>query len=242
MQTETTSYRLERWIAFFLGLLFFLPFVAKGDDLLFTASFHGDEVRYKSGEKFLALVCKDAGSCALQPVKIEVNREFDGILDAEGEETGKRVTAIGAEEAFLIRGKNLHPGPVTPATPSSTEILPIGAAQRITLGSETYTLQYRCGSKPDPDGMVDCALVLERGTTTQVLATFPAIDENGKINSLDVEQSVAFAGDLDRDGRLDLVANVSGHWNEWHPALYLSSAAGDGELVRKVAEMITTGC
>jgi hypothetical protein len=32
METNTliTSYRLERWIAFFLGLLFFLPFVARG--------------------------------------------------------------------------------------------------------------------------------------------------------------------------------------------------------------------
>jgi len=26
----TTNYRLERWIAFLLGLLFFLPFLARG--------------------------------------------------------------------------------------------------------------------------------------------------------------------------------------------------------------------
>jgi len=26
---ETANYRLERWIAFLLGLLFFLPFVAR---------------------------------------------------------------------------------------------------------------------------------------------------------------------------------------------------------------------
>jgi hypothetical protein len=29
METTTTNYRLERWIAFILGLLFFIPFVAR---------------------------------------------------------------------------------------------------------------------------------------------------------------------------------------------------------------------
>ena len=29
METETTDYRLERWIALILTLLFFLPFVAR---------------------------------------------------------------------------------------------------------------------------------------------------------------------------------------------------------------------
>lgn len=29
METTTTNYKLERWIAFLLGLLFFIPFLAK---------------------------------------------------------------------------------------------------------------------------------------------------------------------------------------------------------------------
>lgn len=32
METQTTNYRLERWIALFLALLFFLPFVARADE------------------------------------------------------------------------------------------------------------------------------------------------------------------------------------------------------------------
>jgi hypothetical protein len=240
--SEQRSYRLERIIAAILSLLFLLPFVARGDELLFTDLFHGDEVKAKSGEHFLALACDDDDRCVLQPVKIDVTTEFDPIVDAENEKTGKRVKAHGLDTAYLLRSARLHAGPVTSARPSCADLLPISKPQTITLGSTKYVLQYRCSSAPDPDGFVDCALVLEGEGISQALASFPAFDAGGGVNSLDVEQYVVFAGDLDHDGKLDLLANVSGHWNEWHPALFLSSAARDGELVARVAEMSAVGC
>lgn len=242
MSSEERSYRLERWIAVILFLLFFLPFVANADEVLFTDLFHGDEVRAKSGEPFLALVCDDKDRCVLQPVKIDVTTEFDPVVDAEGERTGKRVSAHGIDVAYLLRSSRLTPGPVTNARPSYADLLPISKPQPITLGTTKHVLQYRCGSAPDPEGFVDCALVLESGGVTQVLASFPAFDDGGGINTLDAEQYVVFAGDLDHDGKLDLLANISGHFNEWHAALYLSSAAKDSELVALVAEMVATGC
>ena len=240
--SEERSYRLERWIAAILFLLFLLPFVADADEVLFTDLFHGDEVTAKSGEHFLALVCDARDQCVLQPVKIDVSVEFDPIVDAENERTGKRVRAHGIDTAYLLRSKRLAPGPVTSARPSATDLLPISKPQTITLGSSKYVLHYRCASAPDPEGFVDCALVLESNGVTQALATFPAFDQGGGINALDAEQYVVFAGDLDHDGKLDLLANISGHWNEWHPALFLSSAAKDDELVGRVAEMVATGC
>lgn len=240
--SEERTYRLERVIAAILFLLFFLPFVANADEVLFTDLFHGDEVKAKSGEHFLALVCNAKDQCVLQPVKIEVTTEFDPIVDAEDERTGKRVRAHGLESAYLLRSKRLNPGPVVSARPSATDLLPISKPQTITLGATKYVLQYRCGSAPDPEGFVDCALVLEGRGISQVLASFPALNDDGGINSLDAEQYVVFAGDLDHDGKLDLLANISGHWNEWHPALFLSSAAKDHELVARVAELVTTGC
>lgn len=239
---DRNDYRLERWIAFVLFLLFFLPFVANADEILYTDLFHGDEVTAKSGEPFLALVCSATG-CVLQPVKISVTQEFDPVVDADHEQTGKRVSAAGVDEhVYLLKSKRLHPGLVKTATPAATDLLPVSKPQPITLGATKSLLHYRCGSAPDPEGFVDCALVLEANGITQVLATFPALDSGGKVNSLDIEQYVMFAGDLDHDGKLDLLANVSGHWNEWHPALFLSSAAKEGELVGRVAELVATGC
>lgn len=242
--SKETDYRIERWIAVLLFLLFFLPFVANADEILFTDLFHGDEIKAKSGESWLALVCNENDDrCVLQPVKIQVTPEFHPVVDAEDERTGKRVSAAGVEMAYLLRSRHLNAGPVTSARPGFTELLPVSKPQTITLGATKYVLHYRCTSTPDPDGYVDCMLVLDSGGLTQVLATFPAFDEGGRLSSLDVEQYVVFAGDLDHDGKLDLLANVSGHWNEWRPVLYLSKAAASGELVGRVAELkVTTGC
>ena len=224
--SEARSYRLERIIAAILFLLFFLPFVARGDELLFTDLFHGDEVKARSGDPFLALVCSDDEHCLLQPVTISVTEEFDPVVDAEDERTGKRVRVHGLESAYLLRSPRLTPGRVVSARPSATDLLPGSKPQTIRFGRASYVLEYRC------DKSQECQLVLESDGTSQVLAT----------SSLDVEHYVVFAGDLDHDGKLDLLANVSAHWNEWHPALFLSSAAVDGQLVARVAEFSATGC
>ena len=242
--SEANNYRLERWIAAILFLLFFLPFVANADEILFTDLFHGDQIKAKSGQSYLALVCnEDNDRCVLQPVTIQVTPEYHPIVDAEHERTGKRISAPGLEMVYLLRSAHLAPGPVTSARPSFTELLPVSKPQPITLGATKYVLHYRCTSAPDPDGFVDCMLVLDGNGLTQVLATFPALDADGKLSSLDVEQYVVFAGDLDRDGKLDLLANIASRWNEWRPALYLSKAAREGELVGKVVEwLVDVGC
>lgn len=228
----TRTYRLERWIAVILGLLFFLPFVANADELAYTDTFRASEVRHRTGERFLALV----GS-RLEPVTIKVVPARDPFEDAEGETTGKRIEAGSHEDAFLLRSGRLQAGPVTFASPHATEN-PVDAPLTITLGTTHSTLDYRCGDAPDPDGVVACTLVLERGGTTQVLAEVWAFFEARH----DLQVYFAFAGDLDRDGKLDLLIDISEDEHEWHPALFLSSAAHEGELVAKVAEIVSAGC
>ena len=58
-----------------------------------------------------------------------------------------------------------------------------------------------------------------------------------------VDFSLMFAGDIDGDGKLDLVFNLSGEFGELYVALYLSSCALPGQQVRKVAEVVDDfGC
>jgi hypothetical protein len=51
-----------------------------------------------------------------------------------------------------------------------------------------------------------------------------------------------FAGDLGRDGRLDLSLATTGHDNVGRPTLFLPSRARDGELARAVAVHSSVGC
>ena len=58
-----------------------------------------------------------------------------------------------------------------------------------------------------------------------------------------VDYSLMFAGDIDGDGKLDLVFNLSGEFGEVYVALYLSSCALPGQQVRKVSEVVDDyGC
>lgn len=228
---ETTDYRLERWLAVLLSLLFFLPFVARADDILYTGSFHGDEMPFRDGAEFLTF----AEGCVLVPVTIDVAIEEDPILDDAGETTGKRVTVPGLEDATLIRGKNLHPGKVTPAQPDFAELVPNAWKATLMLGARKYDLSYRCGKG-------DCTLVLTDGELTQDLITTPISRHGGEIQTFDIDHTINFAGDLDHDGRLDLIAHLSRHYNESRPTLWLSSAAKEGQLLAMTAERPTTGC
>jgi hypothetical protein len=229
---ESNDYRLERWLAVLLSLLFFVPFVAKADDILLAnLSYHGDEMPYRDGEEFLALTPDGV----LAPVKIQVRREEDPIVDGEGEQTGKYVALAGFEEyALLMRGKRLHPGKITWADPDYVELKPGVTKATITLGSTQSTVYYRCND-------THCAFVLETGGVSQDLVTIE-IERRGKEIATEISHMINVAGDFDHDGKLDLVMNASIHWNESRPTLFLSTAAKKGQLVGKTAEISMTGC
>ncbi len=78
----------------------------------------------------------------------------------------------------------------------------------------------------------DYELWLERGSGLG--ATRQLLFKNTEVYQ-DEEASLRWAGDLDRDGQLDLIYALGGHYTETRLALFLSSAAKPGELVGLVA-------
>ncbi|MFP5246789.1 MAG: hypothetical protein ACLGH0_08850 [Thermoanaerobaculia bacterium] len=177
-------YRLERWIAVFLALLFFLPFVAKADEV--------------------ALVCN--GNTAW--------------LQQAGGNT--------PSHAWVLNDARLRTGAVTVAQCND---LPVATPAKINFNGLESTLTWRCAPS-DVEGFQQCALMLGE----QVLTWRMALDGQ------EMKVLVSFAGDLDRDSRLDLLVDISRNGREWHPALFLSSAAKNGQLVAKVAELRLPGC
>ena len=51
-----------------------------------------------------------------------------------------------------------------------------------------------------------------------------------------------WAGDIDKDGFPDLYMNISYKYSFSNPALFLSSKAGDNEMLKLVAEIMLFGC
>lgn len=207
--------------------------------ILETGSFHGDEVRARSGQRWLGLFA-NARRSELRAVTVNVDRVHDSIVDEnERVKTGKRVRVRGRERPkFLVRGSaKLGAGPVETVLSAETP-LTNRADITLTLDGTAYRL-WVSTEAPSPSEAIernDAELCLSAGGRRQVLYSLRGRDVN------EAYWNVLWAGDADGDGRLDLYVTVSHHYNVSEQRLYLSSDAGRGEIVGKTASFVTVGC
>lgn len=189
--------------------------------LIMTGSFHGDEMHARDGERWLGLF-RNGNAYAWRHTNIRVEREHDEIVDAPGENTGKRVSVPG-NAVILIRGMDkLANAKVRAASWPGSDVNITVPGNEIKVGDSV--LRHDSGR-----------LILRQGSTKQVLYACGAeCDEPN--------WTLEWAGDMDGDGRLDLLVNASSHYNVTEMRLLLSSHARLGELVREVAVFRTTGC
>ncbi len=118
--------------------------------------------------------------------------------------------------------------------------------QYIDLGAEKREAEFRLGSRlyrirlqsQEPD-YCDTVIILTQGERTQKVfdAAAPGATKDPAlmVSCDDPHFTVHWAGDLDRDGQLDMLVTFS-HKYSYHPRqLFLSSGARSGELVAEVA-------
>jgi len=216
-----------------------------GVGLLETGVFHGNEVTAQTGERWLGLYVEGESSVLL-PYRLTVDTVFDDIVDhGTGQKTGKEVTIdLPLEPLFLLNGATMlsagsigtvfGDGERTTAsslTPSSPIELKLAgdSYQLEVIGAENGT---NCS---DQQLARHARLVLKLGEKTQTLYS---LEDCGN----DPGWALLWAGDLDRDGKLDLYVNVSQHYNVSERRLFLSSRASAGQMVKEIAQFITVGC
>jgi hypothetical protein len=234
----------------FLALATLTASVAATDnepfDLLFATTYHGNEITAGDGDVYFALVRDDAG-WRLVSTPVRVARVEDPVFEEPGEMTGKEVRVEGAEPLFLVHG-DLAPGPVETLVAERRSFYGSPSFDFELASGRTYRLTVDCPQAPEPTPEAVarrefpaawgelCPVRLHHGASVQELAVLPVnrIHESGG--------ALLWAGDLDRDGRLDVLIDLSYHYNVSVPTLFLSSAAGDGELVAPVAHLETMGC
>ncbi len=240
--------KLSLFVSFLMLLIFATgssdawqkPRPASHVELLETGEFHGDQVSARTGERWLGLHVSEHGSLLLQ-YRLSVEAVHDGIVDEDEEQkTGKAVSVdLPLKPSFLVKGSIvLREGPVTTIL-EGEKALEKASPLSLSLAEHSYVLKIvgaedkeKCSEQLLP---MNAKLVLASGDSAQVLYS---LQECGN----DAGWILLWAGDLDRDGKLDLYVSVNQHYNVSERRLFLSSSAADGQLVKEVADFVTSGC
>ncbi len=203
--------------------------------LLEVGSFHGDEVPLNQPKDWLGVFCKQL-VCDARPTTIKTTRDHDDVVDEDTKtNTGTSISiSLREQPLFLVRG--IAPTPRSIPTVFQGEknmvagdLLPIG------FSGVNYALRVdgkKMEEEPLPKGS---RLVFSSGSKTQELFS---LLESGN----DPYITVLWVGDIDGDGKPDLLVITSWHYNVSHKVLWLSSLAKPGQLVGLAAVFETTGC
>jgi hypothetical protein len=206
--------------------------------VLMTGQFHGDEVPPVDGRDWLALI-DDGRRARLEPVNVRSDLVHDALLDAEqGPFTGRQITHDAKEAPLaIVSGPMLRAGALRRARPVKTA--QPWWASRYTFAGRAYALVLE-----DDCGDAGCRWTLSDGSVTQTLETlWVTRAEDGTPDSDSTNTGILWAGDLDGDDRLDLVVDVSNHYNAvMQVRVLLSSLAGPGELVGLAGGIGAVGC
>jgi hypothetical protein len=198
-----------------LLLTFLVATPLTAGSILDLGDFHGKEVPARDGEEWLALTC-NGDSCIVVPTRVRVE-PFADIFDKPGEKRGRQVSVPMPAEDVVMLIRDV-PGVVSGSVRTVPESDFDGNAMK--FDGERYDLVVN-----EEDG----AVTLRSGRRSQ------PVGEGGLV------WTVQWAGDLDRDGKLDFVVSLDGD-NTWGMELFLSSLARPGELVHRAAVIHHYGC
>jgi hypothetical protein len=203
-------------------------------ELLFAGDHLGDRAWPRTGETWLGLYRTMPGF-RLAPTKVKVERVPDRCAGS-----ATRISAEGAEVPYLlVRG---HPGfragPVDTAFAGNDFLYPAQSLS-VKIGKPDRWYSLQALGDASKGGLI-------RDYTVQLHSSeFPNVGHVfSKLPLVEMENTpnLQWAGDLDRDGRLDLLFRtpIGGHSKRY--VLFLSSAASPPDLLKAVASFDRFPC
>ena len=196
--------------------------------LLLPGPFHGDEVPLNADGTWWA-ICGVPGRRELKQVNVAVRLVNDVVLDAGAERTGAEATVRDCEN-FLALFRNV-PG-------LKARVLTEGTATPVRKGVSTLRFgKTDLEVRRVPDGERGFRLELSTDGRTQTLFSSEAGLPHGS-----EPWKVSWIGDLDGDGRADLLLDATEDENVGQTFLFLSGSAEPGSLLKRVAMFRGVGC
>lgn len=214
-------------------------------ELLEAGTFYSGETTAKTGEEWLGLHVS-AHNSQIIPYRLTVRPVEDTVDERTGKASMNEVTVDQPlEPLFLLKDATmLSVGPVLTIFGEDDETswkhLVAGQPIDLAVGGVAYSLEViGSGESPECSDLElphNARLVLKSGDKAQTLYSL------GWHCGEDSSWSLIWAGDLDRDGKLDLYLSVSPGYSS-EKRLFLSSQAGGGRLVREIAVLVESrGC
>jgi hypothetical protein len=239
-----------------------LPIRQALENVLTTGIFHADEVWAEAKKQRWYGLFEDKNGFYISETKLNLQNIEDPIGDENGAKTGWEVKTKNSDTSYVLLSKiklaegrvedaainlkNLHYAKKT--DPESYEnirqpsfsILP-GEQIDFTFKNIAYSL-FATGTKYEEQGYWfpkhNYKLTLKASAngrqTEQVIVAMPQFDDS--------EIRIIWIGDIDKDDKIDLIIDVSDHYNQSRIAVFLSSKAGKNELVRYFGECSQVGC
>ena len=199
--------------------------------LTIPGTYHSDEVEFNDGQQVFTLQLGDDTPSILKPDVIKIELTHDAIMDADGAASGKSVSLASktAENILILRG-SFTPGAVTTA-----KIPPLRECSngcQIKLPGNSYTLTIAHIEERMPETLNDDP---EPGYLIE-------INDGRKTKLLRNVKKIVWAGDLDRDGKLDIIYDDAFHYNVATSLHLLLSSASRHALLKEVSHCLSVGC
>lgn len=214
-------------------------------EILLCGEYHEEEVTAATGDKWWGLFRTDAGH-ELRQVEVSVENVHDPIADNdESEQTGKKVSVKGAETEplFLVKGPAFRTKRSVPTCfegQIALEPTRWGGYLECSFGWERPTVRFTPQGEAVEDGWKDYEIAIWTSKDGEDGNWLPFVQRESA--SGETIPTLHWAGDIDGDGKMDLLMDMTDHYNVRDMTLFLSTEAGADQPPKPCAAFRTVGC